>query len=196
LFTFDRYPDDDLEASFGAVTSVPSAVGGHSQISIEANLDEATFQSLPSESAPFSVAITAPVDDGIVDCNPPPALCRFAAEGTCTGLWSSLGAAQQFRLYVLVYPLEPFGGGWFLQLTPATVSQVDGSWLAVAQIGDETSPAATGDTLRLVAVIASKDQVDQFIARHTDPTQPVPTLQPTDFPLHVESAIVDATVER
>lgn len=105
-----------------------------------------TLATSVTPSQPVSLSITSP--SGVVHCKDPAPQCQFQVTLRTTGT-----VAQSQEILVLVDPLKPSGGGWFIQLQPANL-QADGSWLQnPADIGSSTAPAHKGDTLQLEAVV-------------------------------------------
>lgn len=109
--------------------------------------------------------------------------CRFAVRGRSLGVISN----PDLRIYVGVYPLEPFGGGWFFQKTPASISK-DGTWVASAQLGAKGYPAKTGDTLRIVAIVTDKI-AGQYLPDRVETPQDIGNLK-------AQSDIIDLRVVR
>ena len=100
----------------------------------------------PSSSVPLSIAITSP--SGVVHCPDPAPQCQFMVTGRTAG---TLALSQE--IVVLVFPVHPSGGGWFIQWPPASI-EAGGSWLqSPADIGSSTAPAHDGDTLQAEAVV-------------------------------------------
>ena len=97
--------------------------------------------------------ITSPRD--ILNCAE--AICQFQVEG----FTSSLVTRSDFndlRLYILVFPVNPPGAGWYIQLQPGSIQSSDGTWTqSPSWLGNQQFPAEAGDTLKIVAVIVSKD---------------------------------------
>jgi PASTA domain-containing protein len=89
---------------------------------------------------------------------------RLTAEGTS----SNVSPATQGLLF-WVRPVNPPADrvGWYLQRPPAngvTEIRSDGSWTAVAQIGNAQYPPHEGDTVDLAITIAEKDAIDKLTA--------------------------------
>jgi hypothetical protein len=127
----------------------------------------------PSRSVPLSIAITSP--SGVVDCKDPAPQCQFQATLQVTG---TLARSQE--IVVLVYPLNPPGGGWFIQ-SPSPVLEASGTWLQdSADIGSSTAPAHDGDTLLVEALVirvgatyngTSLEDISKAAASIQDPRQ-------------------------
>ena len=61
------------------------------------------------------------------------------------------------RIYVFVYPVMPPGAGWYLQKSPANIG-LKGDWTqSPSYIGSDVAPAVTGNTLKIRAVLVTKD---------------------------------------
>ena len=61
------------------------------------------------------------------------------------------------RVYILIYPVEPHGGGWWIQ--PSVVMKSDGSWSGRAWIGCSGYPPHVGDTLNIQAIVTTPERV-------------------------------------
>jgi hypothetical protein len=86
-----------------------------------------------------------------VNCGSPGPQCQF----TVTGWSAYVGSGLQIR--VLIFPVRPSGGGWFTQ-SPAASTEASGDWnQAPADLGAPGSPASSGDTLKLEAVVVRPD---------------------------------------
>ena len=78
-----------------------------------------------------------------------PSSCQFAVQGTTSGVYGVPGR----QLFVLIQPTAPSAGGQiFTQLAPATV-HADGTWFALAELGDAQSPPTTGDEFAVTAIV-------------------------------------------
>jgi hypothetical protein len=96
--------------------------------------------------APPSLDITSPT--GVVHCPSAAPQCQFQVNGQITG-----GLAAGDEILVLVFPIHPSGGGWFIQWPPASPGN-SGSWLqSPVYIGSSTAPSHNGDTLQIEAVL-------------------------------------------
>lgn len=74
--------------------------------------------------------------------------CAFTVAGTSNGV---VGTGRS--IYLLVQPVDPAVPFYFTQVaTPVTV-QPTGDWVADGQIGNAEYPAATGDRMRVVALV-------------------------------------------
>jgi len=110
----------------------------------------------PTKPPSLSVAITNPTK--VIDCPNIPA-CNFTVEGTSSGVTTN----PDLRIFILVFPLNPPGAGWYPQAYPATV-EADGTWLQTPSwIGNVSAPVKTGHTLQVVAIIAHKDAAGKGI---------------------------------
>jgi len=128
--------------------------------------------------AGLTLEIIEPVDGGTVDC-PSGKPCRLTVRGR-----TNLRPGSDYRIYVAVLPLEPFGGGWWPQMDPA-VLEPDGTWTASSVwLGSPQSPPEEGDRFQLVAFI---------IHEHWRWIRRVKSLD--DLPPHTESGQVEVTVE-
>lgn len=74
--------------------------------------------------------------------------CVFMVTGTSTGVAGQNGLA----LHVLIRPNTPSTGPTFLQAVPASL-EMDGTWFASAQLGSSEFPVASGDTIKVSAII-------------------------------------------
>jgi hypothetical protein len=129
---------------------------------------------LPPTPEPV-VEITKPLDT--IDC-PGTGACRFTVEGTSSNVVTN----RDLRIYVLVFPVDPVGSGWYLQVSPATVRQ-DGTWSQMpAWLGDDEYPAKSGDTLQIVALVVHRD-ADWNGTKLSDwsPGAALPTYQDIDY---------------
>jgi hypothetical protein len=89
---------------------------------------------------------------------------KLTAEGTSSGVTTSTHG-----LLFWVRPVNPPADriGWYLQRPPSngvTEIRSDGSWTAVAQIGNAQYPPHEGDTVDLAVTIAEKDVIDKLTA--------------------------------
>lgn len=99
-----------------------------------------------------TIAITYPKKKAI--CSNPPAdpFCRFEIRGS-----SGLNPLGKLRVYAFIYPLEPAGGGWYIQFPRAEI-EANGDWLqAPAYLGNDGNPAETGDRVRIRAAVVTED---------------------------------------
>ena len=76
--------------------------------------------------------------------------CRFTVSGTATGLDSGDLVA------VFVFPIEPPGGGWFIQQPLASVDR-DGQWLQDTHLGTGGFAVQGGDVLEIRVAIVTND---------------------------------------
>ncbi len=89
---------------------------------------------------------------------------KVTAEGTSSGV-----SHATHGLLFWVRPVNPPAdrAGWYLQRPPAngvTDFRSDGSWTAVAQIGNAQYPPNEGNTVDLAVTIAEKDAIDKLTA--------------------------------
>lgn len=89
---------------------------------------------------------------------------KVTAEGTSSGV-----PAATHGLLFWVRPVNPPADriGWYLQRPPSngvTEIRSDGSWTAVAQIGNAQYPPHEGDTVDLAVTVAEKDAIDKLTA--------------------------------
>lgn len=106
----------------------------------------------PSTSplTPPSITVTSP--SGEVHCPNPAPQCKFQVTGQVTGT-----IAAGLEILVLVFPVNPPGGGWYIQWPPAITGPGD-AWLeSPAYIGSPTAVAHDGDTLEIEAVLVRPD---------------------------------------
>lgn len=72
--------------------------------------------------------------------------CQFAVTGRSSGVTAGL------QIFVLVFPVQPAGNGWYIQEASASVSG-NGLWTqAPSYLGAITYPVHNGDTLQIEAV--------------------------------------------
>ena len=118
--------------------------------------------------------ITSPKD--ILTCSED--ACQFEVEGFTSSVVSR-SDFNDLRLYVLVFPIDPPGAGWYIQLQPGSIQTSDGLWSqSPSWLGSVGSPVATGHTLKIVAVIVSTDAkaktitgiraIDQMTGKNND----------------------------
>jgi hypothetical protein len=101
-------------------------------------------------AAPPSITVTSP--SGEVHCPNPAPQCKFQVTGQVTGT-----IAAGLEILVLVFPVNPPGGGWYIQWPPAITGPGD-AWLeSPAYIGSPTAVAHDGDTLEIEAVLVRPD---------------------------------------
>ena len=92
-----------------------------------------------------SLRITSP--DSVIDCPESLPQCQFQVAG------HAIPPVSGNQIIVLVYPVNPSGGGWFVQWPPASI-QTNGDWSqSPTYIGSTEAPTDTGDTLRIEAVL-------------------------------------------
>jgi hypothetical protein len=92
-----------------------------------------------------TVSITAP--KSTVDCRASGPQCRFTVAGR------SAGAGSDLQIFVLVYPVNPPGGGWYVESPPASIGG-NGAWdQAPSYVGSAATPARNGDKLQIEAVV-------------------------------------------
>jgi hypothetical protein len=105
------------------------------------------------------VRITSPKD--IITCSED--ACQFRLEGSTSSVVSR-SDFNDLRLYVLLFPIDPPGAGWYIQLQPGGIQASDGLWSqSPSWLGSTASPAKAGDTLKIVAVIVSTDAIAKTI---------------------------------
>jgi hypothetical protein len=101
------------------------------------------------------VRIDSPKD--IITCSE--AACQFEVKG----LTSSVVSRSDFndlRLYILIFPIDPPGAGWYIQLQPGGIQTSDGLWSqSPSWVGSTAVPVENGHTLKIVAVVVSTDAV-------------------------------------
>jgi hypothetical protein len=74
-----------------------------------------------------------------------------------SGVSSNIATRNDMRLYVLVHPVEPYAGGWWIQ-HPANVSR-NGKWTSEVWIGSDEFPPHDGDVVEIIAVVAWPESV-------------------------------------
>ena len=72
---------------------------------------------------------------------------KFFVRGTAAGIQS-----QQIEghVYILLRPIKPDGGGWFVQQKATVVG--DSIWSANAQYGEEEKPPEEGDSFQMMVI--------------------------------------------
>jgi hypothetical protein len=105
------------------------------------------------------VRITTPRD--ILTCSAD--TCLFEVKGSTSSVISRSDFGD-LRLYVLVFPINPPGAGWYIQLQPGSIQSSDGLWSqSPSWLGSVGAPEETGHTLKIVAVIVSTDAIAKTI---------------------------------
>lgn len=105
---------------------------------------------LYSPPPPPRVSITSP--QSVIHCPPHGApYCKFVTSGTMAG---QLGP---YKILVLLYPVNPNGGGWIVQWPPASTGAGEAWYQSPDYIGSSGTPASNGDTFWLEAVVVSAD---------------------------------------
>lgn len=134
-----------------------------------------------------AVDITQPVDT--IDC-PGSGACLFSVEGTSSNVENN----RDLRIYVLVFPVNPPGAGWYPQVSLPIVKQ-DGTWsMTPAWLGSDQYPAKSGDTLKIVALVVHKDvKWESIKLNEWPPGKAIPTYQDIDY--LAKSAIIDLQVK-
>jgi len=106
----------------------------------------------PASNASAAIHVTSPRK--VLECTNPekdPA-CLFEVKGKATGI-----DPADLRIYTFVYPTDPPGEGWYMQVQPATVSG-DGQWVQTpSYLGNERARVRTGHSLRLRAAVVGRD---------------------------------------
>ena len=98
-------------------------------------------------------------------------------------------------IYVLVYPVNPSGAGWYPQIGETTV-RPDGTWSRIAVIGAAEYPSHKGDTFRILALVVSKDAMING-TRLDKMTPGIAIEEPGRIaPNFAKSKIIDLTVVR
>ena len=90
-------------------------------------------------------------------------------------------------IYLLVWPVDPFGGGWYIQETVATIDPSNGTWNIEAHIGAEDPwPVNDGDEINIAAiVVCDKNKMESLLQNNP------PRVESTDeLPPHKMSAFV------
>ncbi|KJJ85059.1 membrane protein [Candidatus Omnitrophus magneticus] len=63
---------------------------------------------------------------------------------------------KNFKLYILVYPVDPYGDGWWIQ--PEIYIQDDGTWEGKAWIGSDKYPPSEGTIFNIAVVLVDKNR--------------------------------------
>lgn len=101
------------------------------------------------------IKITYPKD--VLTCSED--ICQIEVKGSTSSVVSR-SDFNDLRLYVLIFPIKPSGAGWYIQLQPGAAQISDGLWSqSPSWLGSVGSPVKAGDTLKIVAVIVSKDAI-------------------------------------
>ncbi len=104
----------------------------------------------PPPPPPPSLSIASPA--GVIKCTSSAPQCQFQVSGHVTP-----EPASGVEIFVLVYPINPTGDGWYVQLPPANI-QTGGNWSQAPSLIGSTSggaPARNGDTFQVEAVEVS-----------------------------------------
>lgn len=110
---------------------------------------------------PVVISITSPVET--LSCTGEEPFCTWETTGT-TKYLTTRPDFQDLRLYVLVFPVNPGGSGFYIQILPGSIQPSDGTWQqSPAYLGHAGAPVAAGHTLKIVAVIVSSDAVADTI---------------------------------
>lgn len=147
---------------------------------------------LPSMTPPsVTLEITGPTSS--TTCTNPPTEepCFFSTTGKSKGVTNK----KDLSIFVLVFPVQPSGAGWYLQAGEATL-QPNGTWSKLAQIGATGYPAHKGDTFRIMAMAISKNAM--IDGTRLDKLAPgTPIAEPGRIaPNFAKSKIVDLTLVR
>jgi len=134
-----------------------------------------------------TLTILSPVAETPISFPPVPAICSATATGKVTPLRQVQLPGQKLLLYLLLYPLDPYGGGWWVMDEPIDVD-TDGNWTCHYQLGYEGAQPKTGDKFKL-RVVAVDDRSN--LPRLKEPIANVP-----DDSVIVSSPDVIITVER
>jgi len=136
--------------------------------------------------------LTCPADD-----------CQFEVKGFTSSVISR-SDFNDLRLYVLVYPINPAGAGWYIQLQPGAIQSSDGLW---SQSPSWLGGAKAGNTFKIVAVIVSTDvkaktisgtmrSIDQMTGSNNDNVVKDPKDLNNDTTVFILSDEVNLTVQR
>jgi hypothetical protein len=96
--------------------------------------------------------IDSPPTGGSTTFPLPPAICSRIAIGKVTPLRHIQKVDQILTVYLLVFPLEPYGGGWSVMDEPIDVDE-EGNWTCHYQLGYAGAQPKTGDKFKLRAVL-------------------------------------------
>jgi hypothetical protein len=103
-----------------------------------------------TSTAAYHINIASPIS--VITCTTSAPQCQFELTGQVTA-----DLPADLEVVVLVYPIHPGAGGWFIQWPPASI-QATGSWSqSPAYIGAGVAPARDGDTLQVEAVLVNAD---------------------------------------
>jgi len=115
------------------------------------SIEEIVF--CPIRPNDVTISIVSPQKEGdpvTVDCQPSGG-CTFLVSG------SSINVKQRdLKGYVLIYPIKPLGGGWWIQENSIIIN-TDGTWKSVVQIGDKQHPPKDGDLFQIAAIVVQRD---------------------------------------
>jgi len=153
FFACDTVPTPSLSSPDPTATQSPTSTP--TEIPSPTNTSVPTETPSPTETPEPFVKITYPADGGILTCTNPveDGSCLFNPSGTTGGV----GSFNNLRLYVFVFPVNPPGAGWYLQKSPAAIES-NGNWAqSPSALGDEKSSAVNGHTLRIRAVLVTRD---------------------------------------
>lgn len=125
------------------------------------------------------IEITSPADGDTVQLQDED---FFPIEGSSSGFVES---SFDLEIYILVYPIDPFGGGWYVQQAPGQ-APADGSWFAQPHFGGQGGfEAESGDIYNIAAIVTcDQESIAEIIQRDTprvESLKELPTHQISGF---------------
>ena len=137
-----------VTAHSGSAATPAKAAGAHPRTSRPAT--SVSRAANAPNSHPSFVRIASPITT--INCPAQSPQCQFQVAGK-----TSAGLSSDLEIIVLVYPVNPGGGGWYIQWPPAGI-EPDGNWLqSPADIGSGAAPAHDHDTLQVEAILVHAD---------------------------------------
>ncbi len=147
------------EATYQAATTTGADVITLTVLDGQGGQDKEQANVEVKDDCPAEVKIVSP--DQTLSCSRPEDnqdICQFRVEGTTDSVVSH-SQYGNLRLYVLVFPEEPPGTGFYIQVQPGSI-QSDGTWSqSPAWLGSRGEPAQPGHMLKMVAIVVSQDAI-------------------------------------
>lgn len=147
------------EATYQAATTTGADVITLTVLDGQGGQDQRQTNVKIKDDCPAEVSIVSPVQT--LSCSrseDTPSVCQFSVEGTTESVVSH-SQYDNLRLYVLVFPEDPPGAGWYIQVQPGAI-QSDGTWSqSPAYVGNAGAPAQPGDTIKIISVVVSQDAI-------------------------------------